>query len=340
MVAAVVADAPLIVVAGPTASGKTSLALHLAQKFNGEIVSCDSVAVYREMEIGTAKPSREERAMIPHHLIDVVSPDESCTAGDYSRLAREALARHRRTRPSAHRRRRNRTLSSRTDRWTLPCPCATRRTARASPRNRRQTRRSVPASHPRAPRHNRSSSHPQQRRAKGSARHRGKPHRERAADHTVGKGPRCPHRLSYSAPWPGPSARTPLRPHQPARRRDVRSRIGRRDRATGRTLRLRVPPAHLTRLRRSSSRAARPIHTRRSHRAGPAGPSQLCQTPGHMVPPRTRYALAQRLRRRRRNSDGSEPISDEVDQEPARSLSCLKEKSARINCERLRRFER
>ena len=91
MVEAVVTPSPLIVVAGPTASGKTSLALHLAQKFNGEIVSCDSVAVYREMEIGTAKPSREERAMIPHHLIDVVSPDEACTAGDYSRLAREAL---------------------------------------------------------------------------------------------------------------------------------------------------------------------------------------------------------------------------------------------------------
>ena len=91
MVAAVVADSPLIVLVGPTASGKTSLALHLAQKFNGEIVSCDSVAVYREMEIGTAKPSRQERAMIPHHLIDVVSPDEACTAGDYSRLAREAL---------------------------------------------------------------------------------------------------------------------------------------------------------------------------------------------------------------------------------------------------------
>jgi tRNA dimethylallyltransferase len=90
-VAAVVTDSPLIVLVGATASGKTSLALHLAQKFNGEIVSCDSVAVYREMEIGTAKPSREERAMIPHHLIDVVSPDEACTAGDYSRLAREAL---------------------------------------------------------------------------------------------------------------------------------------------------------------------------------------------------------------------------------------------------------
>lgn len=82
---------PLIVLAGPTASGKTSLALRLAEEFNGEIVSCDSVAVYREMEIGTAKPSREERTLIQHHMIDIVWPDEACTAGDYSRLAREAL---------------------------------------------------------------------------------------------------------------------------------------------------------------------------------------------------------------------------------------------------------
>jgi tRNA dimethylallyltransferase len=82
---------PLIVLAGPTASGKTSLALSLAEEFNGEIISCDSVAVYREMEIGTAKPSHEERALIQHHMIDVAWPDEACTAGDYSRQAREAL---------------------------------------------------------------------------------------------------------------------------------------------------------------------------------------------------------------------------------------------------------
>ena len=82
---------PLIVLAGPTASGKTALALRLAQEFDGEIVSCDSVAVYREMEIGTAKPSREERDLVQHHMIDVAWPDEACTAGDYSRLAREAL---------------------------------------------------------------------------------------------------------------------------------------------------------------------------------------------------------------------------------------------------------
>jgi tRNA dimethylallyltransferase len=86
------ADKPLIVLVGPTASGKTSLAIHLAEQFNGEIVSCDSVAVYREMEIGTAKPSHEERALIQHHMIDIAWPDEPCTAGDYSRMAREALA--------------------------------------------------------------------------------------------------------------------------------------------------------------------------------------------------------------------------------------------------------
>ncbi|WP_348267758.1 tRNA (adenosine(37)-N6)-dimethylallyltransferase MiaA [Edaphobacter paludis] len=83
---------PLIVLVGPTASGKTSLALRLAEEFNGEIVSCDSVAVYRGMEIGTAKPSQEERSLIQHHMIDVAWPDEACTAGDYSRQAREALS--------------------------------------------------------------------------------------------------------------------------------------------------------------------------------------------------------------------------------------------------------
>jgi tRNA dimethylallyltransferase len=82
------ANAPLVVVAGPTASGKSSLALALALRFGGEIISCDSVAVYRDFEIGTAKPTREERALVPHHLIDVVAPDAFFTAGDYARLAR------------------------------------------------------------------------------------------------------------------------------------------------------------------------------------------------------------------------------------------------------------
>ncbi len=86
-----VADPLLVVLLGPTASGKTALSLALAEKFDGEIVSCDSVAVYRAMEIGTAKPSLSERARVPHHLIDVYAPDEHSTAGDYARLARAAI---------------------------------------------------------------------------------------------------------------------------------------------------------------------------------------------------------------------------------------------------------
>ena len=82
----------LIVILGPTASGKTALSLKLAEQFGGEIVSCDSVAVYREFEIGTAKPSQTERQRIRHHLIDVASPAEEFTAGDYSRLARKTVA--------------------------------------------------------------------------------------------------------------------------------------------------------------------------------------------------------------------------------------------------------
>lgn len=81
----------LVVILGPTASGKSTLALTLAEKLKGEIVSCDSVAVYREFDIGAAKPSLEERRRVPHHLIDVAFPAEQFTAGDYSRLARQAI---------------------------------------------------------------------------------------------------------------------------------------------------------------------------------------------------------------------------------------------------------
>jgi tRNA dimethylallyltransferase len=84
-------DSPLVVILGPTGSGKTCLSLELAREFDGEIVSCDSVAVYREFEIGTAKPSLAERASIPHHLIDVAEPSTEFTAGEYARVAREAL---------------------------------------------------------------------------------------------------------------------------------------------------------------------------------------------------------------------------------------------------------
>ncbi|MGD1106718.1 MAG: tRNA (adenosine(37)-N6)-dimethylallyltransferase MiaA [Terracidiphilus sp.] len=83
---------PLVVILlGPTGSGKTALSLALAERFGGEIVSCDSVAVYRGMELGTAKPTKEDRARVPHHLIDVAEPDEPFTAGEYSRRARAAL---------------------------------------------------------------------------------------------------------------------------------------------------------------------------------------------------------------------------------------------------------
>jgi tRNA dimethylallyltransferase len=81
----------LVVILGPTASGKSALAIDLAQQLACEIVSCDSVAVYRYFEIGTAKPSREDRARVPHHLIDVAEPGEPFTAGEYARRARAAL---------------------------------------------------------------------------------------------------------------------------------------------------------------------------------------------------------------------------------------------------------
>jgi tRNA dimethylallyltransferase len=85
------ADPLVVLILGPTGSGKTALSIALAEHFKGEIVSCDSVAVYRGMDLGTAKPSIAERARVPHHLIDVADPDEPFTAGVYSRAARAAL---------------------------------------------------------------------------------------------------------------------------------------------------------------------------------------------------------------------------------------------------------
>lgn len=82
---------PLIAVAGPTGSGKSELALAIAASFNGEIVNCDSLQVYRYFDIGTAKLPEHERGGIRHHLIDIVDPDQLFTAGEYARLARQTL---------------------------------------------------------------------------------------------------------------------------------------------------------------------------------------------------------------------------------------------------------
>lgn len=82
----------LVVILGPTASGKTALSLALAAAFEGEIVNCDSVAMYREFDVGTAKPSLEERARAPHHLLDFIDPTHEVTAGEYARQARAVLA--------------------------------------------------------------------------------------------------------------------------------------------------------------------------------------------------------------------------------------------------------
>lgn len=86
------AEPLLVVVLGPTGSGKTALSLALAEPFSGEIVNCDSVAMYRGFEIGTAKPTAAELARAPHHLLAFAEPSSQVTAGEYARLARPVLS--------------------------------------------------------------------------------------------------------------------------------------------------------------------------------------------------------------------------------------------------------
>lgn len=83
---------PVVVVVGPTASGKSALALDIAERFGGEIVNFDAVQVYRQFDIGTAKPTPQGRRGIPHHLLDILEPHALFTAGDYAELARRVLA--------------------------------------------------------------------------------------------------------------------------------------------------------------------------------------------------------------------------------------------------------
>jgi len=82
---------PLILIVGPTAVGKTEIAIQLAERLNGEIVSADSRLFYRGMDIGTAKPTREEQARVPHHLIDIANPDEILSLAVFQQKAREAI---------------------------------------------------------------------------------------------------------------------------------------------------------------------------------------------------------------------------------------------------------
>ncbi len=81
----------ILVICGPTASGKSALALHLAEELDAEIINADSMQIYRGMDIGTAKPSAEERARIPHHLIDIADPDQPFSAADFAEAADEAV---------------------------------------------------------------------------------------------------------------------------------------------------------------------------------------------------------------------------------------------------------
>jgi len=83
---------PLVAIVGPTGSGKSDLALRLAEERGGEIVSCDSLQVYRGLDIGSAKATAEERARVPHHLLDLRDPDEDFSAAEYAQLARAAVA--------------------------------------------------------------------------------------------------------------------------------------------------------------------------------------------------------------------------------------------------------
>jgi tRNA dimethylallyltransferase len=83
---------PLVAILGPTASGKSSLAIALAEKLGGEVIACDSTQVYRGFDIGTAKPSAAQRRDVPHHMMDLVSPADAFTAGEYRKRALEVLA--------------------------------------------------------------------------------------------------------------------------------------------------------------------------------------------------------------------------------------------------------
>src|SRR6266545_686100 len=84
-------NSPVVVILGPTASGKSDLGLRLAKQYNGEIIAADSRTIYKGMDIGTTKPSASDRAIVPHHLIDVTTPNEPLTVADFKRMAGPAV---------------------------------------------------------------------------------------------------------------------------------------------------------------------------------------------------------------------------------------------------------
>ena len=91
MVSPSIMKPPVIVICGPTGVGKTAAAIEVAKALNGQIISADSMQIYRHMDIGTAKPTEHEQACVPHHLIDIVDPDESFDASRYAEMAGEVI---------------------------------------------------------------------------------------------------------------------------------------------------------------------------------------------------------------------------------------------------------
>ena len=82
---------PLVIIAGATASGKTSLGIELAKRFSGEVISCDSMQIYKNLDIGTAKPTKEEMAGVVHHMMDVADPTEAFSVERYCSMAHEII---------------------------------------------------------------------------------------------------------------------------------------------------------------------------------------------------------------------------------------------------------
>ena len=214
-------QSPLLVVAGPTASGKSSLAIALALEFGGEIISCDSVAVYREFEIGTAKPSPRRTRTRPPPPHRRRSPRRLVHRRRLRPPGARRRRRNHRARTPAHRLRRHRPLPPRHARRPLRRPGA-RRGSSPAPASSPPSRFAVASAAPARPRIR--PAHPRQRRAQAHPRHRGLRHRRPPHEPAFGPWPRRHPGLPHPAPRPQPPARRTLRAHQRALRPHVRRR--------------------------------------------------------------------------------------------------------------------